>query len=157
MGDSVSEGEIIADKSSLLSSHKVISQFSGIIVNINQEKGEIHVRTSGSQKARTIKAPVDAVIDSLDKEKIVLKTEKDVVAATDGAGGEAEGLVHSLNNSDERNLDHQLAGKVLLAKSFDKIALFKAIGLEAAGIITENLEDVDFIDLQEKNVHNAGG
>jgi hypothetical protein len=32
------------------------------------------------------------------------------------------------------------------------VAIFKAIGLDAGGIITESLENADFVDLTEKTI-----
>jgi hypothetical protein len=152
LGDSVAEGEILANKSSLLGGHKIISQFSGIIVNIDTEKGDVYIRLLGSQNVKTITAPVGGTVDSINKQQVVLKTDKEAIVAVDGVGGEGEGEIEAITSLDERVLDHRVEGKVLLAKDFDKVALFKAVGLEAAGIVAENLTDIDFVDLQGKNV-----
>jgi hypothetical protein len=40
----------------------------------------------------------------------------------------------------------------LLAKSIDKLYVFKTIGLEATGIVTEKLEGIGFVNLEEKQV-----
>jgi len=55
-------------------------------------------------------------------------------------------------DSDETKLDAEIKGKILLTKSIDKLYVFKTIGLEAVGIITQELEGIDFVDLEEKQV-----
>jgi hypothetical protein len=153
LGDSVAEGEVLAAKKSLLSTKQIISKFSGIIVRIDAESGDVIIRlNSGAQNVKTILSPVAGVVESVDKEKIVLKTDKEALVALDGIGGEAEGEIEYLPDSDETKLGVEVKGKILLTKSIDKVYVFKTIGLEAAGIVTENLEDIDFVDLEEKKV-----
>jgi len=47
LGDSVSTGEVLAAKKSLLSAREVISGFSGTIVRIDAESGDVVIRVSG--------------------------------------------------------------------------------------------------------------
>ncbi len=152
LGDSVTAGDILAAKKSLFSLKQIISEFSGIVVRIDEEKGDLVIRVSGAGEIKTINSPVDGTVDSLDKGKIVLKTDKEAIMASDGVGGESEGEIEYLMDSDETKLGAGIKGKVLLTKAIDKVYVFKTIGLEAAGIITETLEGVDFIDLEEKRI-----
>jgi len=153
LGDSVSAGEVLAAKKSLLSSHKIISEFSGIIIKIDETSGDLVIRISGGgQNLKTFSSPVDGIVQSFDNGKVVLKTDKEAILAVDGVGGESEGKIEYLADSDETKLDVEIKGKILLTKAIDKLYVFKTIGLEAAGIITESLEGIDFVDLEEKNV-----
>jgi len=153
LGDSISAGEVLAVNKSLLSSAKIISEFSGIIIRVDETSGDLIIRVSGGgQNLKTLNSPVAGVVDSCDSQKVVLKTDKEVILALDGIGGEAEGAIEYLADSDETKLDAEIKGKILLTKGIDRVYVFKTIGLEAAGIITERLEGIDFVDLEEKNV-----
>ena len=153
LGDSVVVGDVLAAKKSLLSSKQIVSEFSGIIVKIDAENGDVVIRVSGeAQNLKTVNSPVDGTVDSLDNGKVVLKTDKEAVMALDGVGGEAEGEIEYLADSEETKLSAQVKGRILLTKSIDKVYIFKTIGLEAAGIVTESLEGIDFVDLEEKRV-----
>jgi hypothetical protein len=153
LGDSVSAGDILAAKKSLLGSQTIVSEFSGILVKIDEVSGDLTLRVSGGgQNLKTLNSPVDGTVDSCDNQKVVLKTDKQAILAVDGVGGEAEGVVEYLADSDETKLNTSIKGKILLTKAIDKLYVFKTIGLEAAGIITESLEGVDFVDLEEKRV-----
>jgi len=55
-----------------------------------------------------------------------------------------------LEDAQEEHLGKEIEGKVILTKLIDRVAIFKAIGLDANGIITEDLENADFVDLTEK-------
>jgi hypothetical protein len=153
LGDSIEVGDILAVKKSMLSSQKVISEFSGTLVKIDEETGDLTVRTNQSGgNLKTIAAPADGIVESCDEKQIVLKTEKQAIVAIDGIGGDSEGQIEYLADSDENKLGLEIKGKILLTKNINRIYLFKTVGLEAAGIITEELEDIDFIDLEEKHV-----
>jgi len=152
LGDSVLVGDVLASKKSLLGSQAVISEFSGTVTKIDETSGDLTIRVSSAGNLKTLNSPVNGVVDTCDKQKIVLKTDKEAIIAIDGVGGEAEGEIEFLADSDERKLDASVKGKILLTKDIDKIYVFKTIGLEAAGIVAQDLIDVDFVDLEEKRV-----
>ena len=137
----------------MLSSKQIVSEFSGIIVKIDADNGDVVIRVSGeAENLKTVNSPVDGTVDSLDNGKVVLKTDKEAVMALDGVGGGTEGEIEYLADSEETKLSAQVKGRILLTKSIDKVYIFKTIGLEAAGIVTESLEGIDFVDLEEKRV-----
>jgi len=152
LGDSIAAGDLLAAKKALVGSKEIVSEFSGTIIKIDEESGDVMIRVSlGGQNPKTINSPVDGTVDSCDSKQVVLKTDKETILATDGVGGEAEGELEYLVDSDETKLNAGIKGKILLTKDIEKVYLFKAIGLEAAGIITQELEDIDFVDLAEKH------
>jgi len=153
LGDSIAAGDVLAAKKSLLSSKEIISEFSGIIIKIDENSGDVTVRISGGgQNLKTLNSPVDGTVDSCNNGKVVLKTDREAMLALDGVGGEAEGEIEYLVDSDERKLNAEVKGKILLTKNIDKVYVFKTIGLEAAGVITERLVDTDFVELEAKHV-----
>ena len=143
----------MAVKKSLFSSQKIISKFSGTISKLDEVSGDLVIKVGAAEANRkTIVSPVDGIVDSIDNEKITIKTDKEAFLATDGVGAEKEGEILYLPDFNESKLNDKIEGKVVVAQNVDKISLFKAIGLDAAGLITQNLEGIDFVDLQEKNV-----
>jgi hypothetical protein len=155
LGDGVLEGDILAVKKGPfgVGSKTFISQFSGTITKIDEETGEITIRVAGGEgTAKTIISPVDGSVEICDNEKIVIKTEKQAVVALDGLGEEGEGEILYSETLEGTKLNKEIAGKVILASVIDKVLVFKAIGLEAVGLITETLEGTDIIELQEKKI-----
>jgi len=153
LGDGILKGDIIAEKKGGLGvgSKRIISEFSGTIIRIDEENGDLIVRESGEEtSAETLVSPVDGIVDSCDNEKIVIKTDKNAILAEDGLGKEKEGDLLYLEDAQEEHLGKEIEGKVILTKLIDRVAIFKAIGLDANGIITEDLENADFVDLTEK-------
>jgi hypothetical protein len=155
LGDGILQGDVLAEQKGMLGvgSKKFISEFSGTITKIDESTGEIFIRVAGeTENAQTIISPVDGIVDICNNEKIVIKTDKQAVVALDGLGDETEGEVCYFEKLEEIKLNKEIAGKIILAKIVDKVSLFKAIGLDAAGIIAEGLESLDFVDLQEKKL-----
>lgn len=152
LGDSVEEGTVIAEKKKVLGKENIKSPISGIIAKIDEENGDIYIKTLSQEKGDEIISPVDGVIDFCNNEKIVIKTEKDVVLASDAFGQERMGELLLIEELETYKLTNKIENKAILTKSIDKISLFKAIGLEAAGIITLELLGEDFIDLEEKPI-----
>lgn len=154
LGDSIKEGSVLAIKKKLFGGEKIISKISGTIVKIDEEKGDIYVKTLNENDSENeqLLSPVDGVVEICNNEKIVIKTDKDVILAEDSLGGEASGEILYFANFLENELNSSIAGKVALVKTLDKVSFYKIMGLDAAGIITQEIEDTDFIDLTEKRI-----
>ncbi len=151
LGDKVEEGDAVAVKKGALGmgSKKVLSQFSGTVVKIDEEKGDLLIKSSLAVKKDEIISPVEGTVDFCNNEKIVIKTDKNVLVADDSLGGENTGELLPVESLD---LNEEIENKVIILKSIDKISLFKAIGLGALGIITNKIEGMDFVDLQERPI-----
>lgn len=155
LGDGVIKGDVLAKKKGNLGvgSKSIISEFSGTIIKINQESGNLIIRESGEEgSVKTLVSPVEGTVDFCNNEKIVIKTDKNAILAQDGLGKETEGELLYLEKTQEEDLFSAINGKTILAKTIDRVAVFKAIGLDVSGIITEALKNMDFIDLTEKAI-----
>jgi hypothetical protein len=155
LGDAVLEGDVLAEKKEGLGkqSKTLISQFSGTITKIDVANGDVGIRgSSEKESAETIISPVAGIVDFCNNEKIVIKTEKDAILAIDGLGEESEGELVFFEKIEEIQLTNAVGGKIVLGASIDRVSLFKAIGLDAIGIIVKDLEDTDFIDLTGKKI-----
>ena len=155
LGDGILKGDLIAEKKGGFGkgSKKIISEFSGIIIKINQDSGDLILKQSGGgESVETLVSPVEGTVDFCNNEKIVIKTDKDAILAQDGIGEEAEAEIVYLEEAEEEDLSKTIEEKVLLIKVIDRVAIFKAIGLDVAGIVAEELEEMDFVDLTDKKI-----
>ena len=155
LGDGILKGDTVAEKKGNLGmgSKKIISEFSGTVIKIDEENGDLIIREAGEEESpETLISPVEGTVDFCNNEKIVIKTDRNAILAQDGLGGEKEGELLYLESTREEDLSSVIEGKIILAKTIDKVAVFKAIGLDVSGIITESLENMDFVDLTEKAI-----
>ena len=155
LADRVEVGEVLAVKSGSfgMGSKKVLSQFSGTIAKIDTDSGNVVIKTSLEGKKEQVFSPVEGKVEICNNEKIVIKTDLDAIIAEDSLGSESQGKIFYAKSLLESSLTKELDGKILLIKTIDKASVFKAIGLDAIGIITASLEDIDFVDLTEKRIN----
>lgn len=157
LGDKIGKGELIAVKKGSLGigGKKIISEFSGTITKIDEEKGEIWVRIlAKSDNPEKILSPVDAVVDLCDNEKIVLKTEKPTILLESTSGKNVRGELFCLSREfvDDEDVKKDVGGKVIAGKMFEKAAVFKAIAIGALGIITTDINSTKFSELAERKI-----
>jgi hypothetical protein len=104
-GDSVTEGDLLALKKTKfgLTSKKVLSEFSGTVVKIDEESGDVFIRTISKGGGNAILSPIDGTVDFCNNEKIVIKTDRQVIMAEDSLGKEKTGELFLINdfNSDK--------------------------------------------------------
>lgn len=152
LGDGVKNGEVIAVKKGIFKGLKIKSPFLGTVVKIDEGKGDVYIQTEGEGKNESIFSPVDGTVDFCNNEKIVIKTDKEAIIAEDCVGEEAEGEIFQIEKIDFNNLTSDISDKVIAVRKLDKVSLFKIIGLGANAVITEEIDDIDFIDLVEKRI-----
>lgn len=154
LGDSVSEGEVIGFKKGKLGigGKKVISNFSGTVVKIDENTGEVYIRTTGSKALESLLSPVDGTVDFCDNTKIVVKTDKEAVVAKESWGDEATGEIEYIEKLDQDKLTSKVENKVLVTENIDKLGLFKAVALNVAGVVSESLDGIDFTELSDKKI-----
>lgn len=154
LGDAILVGDLIAVKKGTLGlgSKKVISKISGTVVKIDEQIGDIYVRTQNEEKVESIISPVEGSVDFCDNNKIVIKTDKHAFIAEDALGKDGKGEAIHIEELELGKINSDIEGKVVLVRLLDKVSLFKIIGLDATGIVTEEFKELDFIDLNEKKI-----
>ncbi|MBI3984556.1 MAG: hypothetical protein HY344_01245 [Candidatus Levybacteria bacterium] len=153
LGDAVMKGETVAIKKKLFGGKKILSEVDGTISKIDDQTCDVYIQTAKSAKEETIISPVEGTVDFCNNGRIVLKTTKTVVAAKDAFGWDATGELVFIKPPVK--LSEDIEGKIIAVDKADKLLLYKAIGLSAIGIITSDLEEVDFIDFEERKINAA--
>lgn len=160
-GDDVKIGDILAVKKSFLGIEKeaLISKREGRIANYERGSGELIIKTGEQAEIRELFSPVAGTVTMCNNEKIVIATDKDVIAADGGWGETAEGEVFVLQSSFASGnaeltidsiafqLDSRAIGKIVIAKKASKEFLLKGIGIGAKGMIVIDIpeEDLSYI------------
>ncbi len=157
LGDSVSKGDVLAVKKGRLGfgAKKIISEFSGTIIRIDEEAGDVLIHTGSADKNLiTIISPVDGTVDFCNNDKIVIKTDKEALLAKKAVGEEARGQLFVIDDKDIdfSEVPKEVAKKIVLGEKFEKGSIFKALGLGALGVVGVEIRESDFDDLEEKGI-----
>ncbi|MCL6096072.1 MAG: hypothetical protein M1444_00090 [Patescibacteria group bacterium] len=157
LGDSVSKEDVLAVKKGRLGlgAKKIISEFSGTIIRIDEENGDVLIHTGSADKNLiTLISPVDGTVDFCNNDKIVIKTDKEALLAEEAVGEEARGELFVIEDKDIdfSEVPKEVAKKIVLGGKFEKGSIFKALGLGALGVIGVEIRDSDFEDLEEKGI-----
>lgn len=161
-GDSVKEGDTLAVKKSIFREDKVMSEVSGTVIAFERDSGELLIQEAGEKlvsKTDEIRSPIDGEVVLCDNGQIVIETEKDVLLGEHGVGEKAEGSVLKIDFDPEKknssllySLDASVEGKILLLTVCDRDTLLKAIGMDAKGIITSEINESDLSYLVQRNI-----
>lgn len=156
-GDPVSLGEVIAVKKSFFGfdQDSLVSKVDGIISRYERNTGNLAIRTSGRSVTKNLISPVDGSIALCDNERIVITTDKDVVAGTKSIGKSVTGEVFLLEDTANvlYHLDRRAIGKIVVAGNLTREILSKAIGIGAIGIVGTNISDQDLEYIAQKHQH----
>jgi hypothetical protein len=158
LGARFEKGDVIAVKKGKLGIGKtqVISEFSGILVKIDEDSGDLFVRiTTDEPEGKPIISPVDGVVDFCDNEKIVLKAEKSAIVAIRTCGKSIRGELFIIEEKEieDGDIKKEVDGKIIAGEDFEKAAIFKAFAIGALGIITKDLGGQGVEDIFEKKLN----
>ncbi|OGH11349.1 MAG: hypothetical protein A3B38_00790 [Candidatus Levybacteria bacterium RIFCSPLOWO2_01_FULL_36_13] len=145
LGDLVASGDIVAVKKRLLGGIKVYSPFSGILVKIDEQNQDLFIKPKDFKEKKDILSPVDGVVEFCDNTKISIKTDSLVISAKDILGPSVKGEILA----GDFEIDNAVDDKIIVRETFDKLSAFKSFGLGALGLITKDLSDFDFMDLEK--------
>lgn len=160
-GDKIRKGDILAAKKKTLglSVEVMQSEVDGTVLRYDRATGTLVLLPDAGTaevSVNEIVCPIDGVVEVCDNDKILLGTDKDVMQATGGIGGEVQGEVLVISAGDERVQLHQLntsgIGKIILGGIFDRDSLVKAVGMGARGVIATEIRDEDFSYLYDRQM-----
>jgi len=157
LGDRVDEQTILVIQKKLVGTKKIFSPFQGTIVRIDENRGDVYVKTNSEGEGETLLSPVAGTIDFCDNEKIVIKTDKDVIRLTTLTGENAQGVLEVLEKENPEALSEEQTDKILLIPNGTRLYIFKAIGVGAKGLIAKTIDEGIFEELLEKQVKTPVG
>jgi hypothetical protein len=163
-GDSLQPGDIIAIQKNLLGStkEKVVSTTHGVVTRYDRESGTVYIHVTlaaGQGNAEQggeelLFSPIDGVVSLCNNEKILLETDKDVVSAPKGIGGQSTEEIKVLEHAETvavYHLDTEAIGKIIIGTYFPKEVLVKAVSMGVKGVIGTKILDGDLVYLQSRN------
>jgi hypothetical protein len=167
-GDRVEKGGILASKKTKfgMSEDVIVSQVDGTVLRYERDTGQIILVPATGDKedeqviAETVCSPIDGVVELCDNDKILLRTEKDIIAGTGGIGADFTGLVYNITQSQEdpegkvqlHFLDSSVIGTIVIGGAFDRDVLLKAIGMGVGGVIGYAVKEEDLAHVAERHL-----
>jgi hypothetical protein len=158
LGSRFEKGDIIAIKKKFgLGKKQIISEFSGTLVKIEEDTGDLFVRIASDEEAlgEPIISPVDGIVDFCDNEKIVLKTEKTTILVEKSSGKGVRGNLLILNKKEieDEDVKKEVEEKIVAGQCFEKAAIFKILAMGGLGIIALNSCEQDLKDVFERSLN----
>jgi len=162
-GDTVEEGDIIAQKNGFLGIDKdtIVSKVSGQVIRYERFTGNLIIQTSTQSHTKKIVSPVDGTVSLCNNEQIVIQTRKRIVQGIQGWGGKARARIFILEASfakDKSNvlyhLDNHAVGKIVVGNIFTRDMLIKCAGLGIKGIVCLQIaeEDREYIQSRQEQL-----
>lgn len=165
-GDPVKKGEILAEITRLfgVKADEIVSQIDGKVERFERDSGKVILvsfvnGSNGKQNEESIVSPIDGIVEVCNNDQILLTTDKDVMSAQLGIGGNAKGEIFLLADSlsgDKKVALHHLGassiGKIVLGGIFDRDTMLKAIGMGAKGIIASSILGSDLQYIQKRHI-----
>lgn len=165
-GDKIIPNDILAKKTSRLGFQEAVveSKIYGTVLRFERDTGNLVVRAQDDQReyhnfvdTSQIVSPVDGSISLCDNDRIVIKTDKDVVEGSNGIGDCVSGELILLEIKEGESvqlhhLDTQAIGKIVMGTTFSREVLLKAIGIGVLGIIGTGMDEQDMAYITEKNM-----
>lgn len=153
-GDSVSQGEIIAEKGSVLGLKKmqVISNVQGTVIRFERDTGKVVIRSVSSSMPQTISprqtmiiSPLAGTITVCNNNAIILESKSTSILGSRGSGGTAKGEIVALSPKDNQKavtsdqITKDLIRKIVLVPDVEKEAVAKAAAIGVAGFLGTEL------------------
>jgi hypothetical protein len=156
LGSRFDKGDIIAVKKKFgLGKKQIISEFSGTLVKIEEDTGDLFVRIISEEEVTEdpIISPVDGIVDFCDNEKIVLKTEKTTVLVEKVCGKGVRGslLILDKKEVEDEDVKKEVEDKIIVGQCFEKAAIFKILAMGGLGVIALNTCEQDLKDVFERS------
>jgi len=157
VGDKIAIGDLLAEKKGFLGGAVIKSTMEGTYSKFDEETGSMVISITGASENKEILSPVDGEVSMCNNEKILLKTGKEALALEEGTGETFVGEILKLKSGDSRDLNVSVDGKIVFSPKIERESLFKAIVLGAGAVLAEEVEDLVFESLRDKNVKTPVG
>lgn len=153
VGDTISQGEVIAEKKGLINNHIIVSQSAGVIKEINHYEGNVVIASSNSQSDQT-KAYFKGEVVEIEKYQVKILVEEvqeyNLKLASDNFGGQ----IFYMKDSSKSISAMQTSKKIMVSESITSYLKAKAEALGMSGFVTlkNPPQDSDLPKAQIKNI-----
>jgi hypothetical protein len=151
-GQSIEEGDLIAEKKGIMGGKMIKSTISGTASRIDEETGSLIVSMGGDSQQSQIMSPVDGTVSMVSDTKILIKTEAEAIVADKFSGKNYTGEVERLTQEGLRDVGSVVDDKVVVVPSVSREELAKLLALGAGAVVASNIEDATFANLENKNI-----
>lgn len=142
VGDKISAGEPLAQKTTLLKKIKVFSPFEGRLARIDETKGNLIIETE--EEWEEVVSDVSGTVKKVSQDLLEIEFEGEVLPAIRSAGKKTSGKI---NYSDKKigvsDLDKENKGEIICAREGSLAAFEKALALEVSGLVLTQISDDD--------------
>ncbi|MBI4225484.1 hypothetical protein HY612_00015 [Candidatus Roizmanbacteria bacterium] len=155
VGDQINKGEVLAEKKSLIKSYFIISEYTGIIKEINHHDGNVIISTSKPQDNQVgafFKGEVLEILKNQLKIKVGETKEFNLKQASENFGGRT----FYLDDASKPISAPQASNKIMVIESITTYLKTKAEALGIKGFITLKSppQDSDVPKAQIKNIED---
>lgn len=145
VGEPITKGEVIALKQGIFSTRKMVSEYDGVLKEIDHVSGDITITTNTNVKD-SIKSYFKGEVSEIKKDELRLKVKSGVEFSSKKVSETFGGLVFNLksdgSNGDPENLD--MLGKVVVAENISSYleAKYEAIGVSGLVMLKTSNESM---------------
>lgn len=157
-GEEIQAGQLIFSQKSLLSTATVKSPVSGIIKEIDLNKGSITVVSDNGETSRKLTIPVYGKIKSVSRESIIIEVKEKVYPALNGLGSNFTGIMLFYPQGRLGVLDQlgDCAGSIICCNSINDDTIIKLEVMGISGIIVKHrpkYSQISYIQVDEEIFH----
>ncbi|OGK42521.1 hypothetical protein A3A46_01380 [Candidatus Roizmanbacteria bacterium RIFCSPLOWO2_01_FULL_37_13] len=135
VGDPVNKGELLAEKKGLIKTHTIISEYTGLIKEINHYEGNVIISTSKSQ-GNQVKAFFKGEVVEIIKNQLKIKVEETHEFNLKQASKNFGGQTIYLKDSSKPIFATQTASRIMVIESINAYLKAKAEALGISGFVT---------------------
>jgi hypothetical protein len=140
VGDKVEKNEVLAEKKGLLTTIRSYSQQSGIIKEIDHNRGMIIIESTTSEKNKIL-SPFIGEVEKINKEELHIRLNKAEEFSTKNVDADFGGKTVYFDHSKNYN-SLELSEKIIITDKIDSFFQIKAEALGIKGLVTyEKLEE----------------
>jgi predicted transcriptional regulator len=141
-GEKVEKGQLLAQKSDLLSRKIIKSPLSGVFIQVDKSKGIVGIQKENRHTETT--AWFEGVVEEVQDDKIVFSVKGEMISGSDGKGLPVTGKYKIIENSTALTMPIEISGCVLAVKDAQSDLIAKADALGAVAIVAETLDQPPF-------------
>lgn len=137
IGTNVKKGDILAKKSSIFKTLRIISPMSGLLDSIDLKDGSLFLVTQGNEESFEF-SPVNGVIEAVSEDDITISFDGKIIEGVNGKGDQVAGSTLFFEKTlDMFNFAAEVIDKIVIASKVTDGARAKLSALGAKAIVSK--------------------